>query len=201
MNDLKSFTTCGIDWLKEAQIETALCEEITAELYSQGAYRNCVIGKTLNDRKLFYRPNDVSIQTYLEIYLNVPSMFQYLINYKPFIKKVLKEGLLDRVTTSNHAMMFSYVSNDATTFKYAFKLITSTQERRQYIFNVPEFSTLEDSVAIQQYLCEENVLKDFGELRTKNKIMNLLWSDEPTHKQAFSDIWDMKHNKEEVLVN
>lgn len=201
MNDLKSFTTCGIDWLKEAQIETALCEEITAELYSQGAYRNCVIGKTLNDRKLFYRPNDVSIQTYLEIYLNVPSMFQYLINYKPFIKKVLKEGFLDRVTTSNHAMMFSYVSNDATTFKYAFKLITSTQERRQYIFNVPEFSTLEDSVAIQQYLCEENVLKDFGELRTKNKIMNLLWSDEPTHKQAFSDIWDMKHNKEEVLVN
>ena len=196
MNDLKGFTTYGIDWLKNANVEMALCPEITTELYEQGAYKNCVIGKTLNDGKLFYRPSVIPIGTYLELYLTVPSMYEYLVSYKLFIKRVLKEGLRDKVTTSKQAMMFSYVPNDAAIFKYAFGLITSTSERRQYISNIPEFATAKDSVEIQQYLCEENVFKDLGEDWIKRKIMSLLWDDEPTHKQEFSDAWDKKYKKE-----
>lgn len=196
MNDLKGFTTYGIEWLKNANVEMALCSEITTELYEQGAYKNCVIGKTLNDGKLFYRPSVIPIDTYLEIYLTIPSMYEYLVSYKLFIKRVIKEGLRNKVTTAKHTMMFSYVSNDAETFKYAFSLITSANERRQYISNIPEFTKVEDSVEIQQYLCGENVFKDLGEDWIKRKIMNLLWDDEPTHKQEFSDAWDKKYKKE-----
>ena len=155
-----------------------------------------MIGKTLNDGKLFYRPSVIPIGTYLELYLTVPSMYEYLVSYKLFIKRVLKEGLRDKVTTSKQAMMFSYVPNDAAIFNYAFALNTSTSERRQYISNIPEFATAKDSVEIQQYLCEENVFKDLGEDWIKRKIMNLLWDDEPTHKQEFSDAWDKKYKKE-----
>ena len=196
MNDLKAFTTCGIEWLKNANVEMALCAEITTELYEKCAYKNCVIGKTLNDGKLFYRPSVIPAGTYLEIYLTTPSMYEYLVSYKPFIKRVLKEGLHNKVTTAKHAMMFSYVSNDATTFKYAFGLFTSANERRQYISNIPEFTKVEDSVEIQQYLCGENVFKDLGEQWIKRKIMNLLWDDEPAHKKVFSDAWDKKYRKE-----
>lgn len=196
MNDLKCFTTCGIEWLKNVNVEMALCSEITKELYEQVAYKNCVIGKTLNDGKLFYKPNAIPIGIYLEIYLTIPSMYEYFVSYKLFIKRVLKEGLCNKVTTAKHAMMFSYVPNDAVTFKYAFGLITSTSERRQYISNIPKFTTVNDSVEIQQYLCGESVFKDLGEDWIKRKIMILLWDDEPTHKQKFSDAWDKKYKKE-----
>ena len=97
--------------------------------------------------------------------------------------------------------MFSHVPNDVVTFKYAFGLITSTGERRQYVSNIPEFTSVKDSVEIQQYLCGENVFKDLGEDWIKRKIMNLLWDDEPTHKQEFSDAWDKKYKKVDISID
>ena len=41
-------------------------------------------------------------------------------------------------------------------------------------------------IGISGSLCGENVFKDLGEDWIKRKIMNLLWDDEPTHKQEFS---------------
>lgn len=94
-------------------------------------------------------------------------------------------------------MSLSHVVNTFSVFNHSFSLITEASKRQQYISNIPKIKTEKDSIEIQKYLCEDDVMKDIGRRDIKDKILLLLWESNPEHKKEFSNAWDEVHGRKE----
>lgn len=197
INNEQVYSKGTVDWLSKVSIQQPLIPELTKQLKSVGAYKNYVIGKSLYDGKLCYEPSVIPVDTYLDIYLSCEKLFEMLSKDKRFIGKVVKEELYDKIKTSKHAMSLSHVANTFSVFNHSFSLITEASKRQQYILNIPKIKTEKDSIEIQKYLCEEDVMKDIGRRDIKDKILILLWESNPEHKQEFSSAWNETHGKKE----
>lgn len=189
LNDLEAYTDTSIQWIISLELNTGLCSAITKELYNKESYVNYVIGKSLFENKLTYDKSLLSVEQYFEIYLNRQCMYRAMSEDKEFISDIADRELYTQISSIVLLKPLYYVPQTAELFKYIWSKLTG-EEYFEYIMNINEIATFDDSKSIQKFLCIQENMDKLGAHAMRDRIDFLLWDTQKAYKREFNSCWN-----------
>lgn len=191
LNERKEYTDASIQWIENIELKAALCPEITEQLYHKESYINYVIGKSLYDQALIYDTNLLSTESYLDIYINKPCMFNIMSNNQKFMQDIVKTNLYTKMKDLKLIKPLFRLPQTIGMMEFIWPFLNE-DEYSEYLISIPEISTLDDSKAIKVFLCKDENMDRLGSYQLKDKIDYLLWEKHKTHKRDFNKVWNQK---------
>ncbi len=175
LNRINSYTETSLKFIKSVKLEEALCPKITDKLYEKGDFKQYIIGKTLYEKKFVY-VDTIDINVYLNIYVTVNSVAEYMMKNNAF-KVALYQSKNYSNLSKEQLLLFNDWDQNFELFKGITDILDNETEIKDYVMQINKIASVEDSDKIADFVCQEKFLNLLFDEDFKNKIMIILWEE------------------------
>lgn len=172
INKINFASDVSINILEQYDYRVPLADGITDKLFGKGKYTGYTVGKTLLD-KHFQINGAISVPEYLDIYKNTQCIQSYMESNIKFLDMLYDNNDFSGLDI-RQLYLFKTRPQSITLIKEVFKHLKTKDDVKDYIFNIPEIKTQEDSAAFCDFFCTEENKKYFDK-DVYNRARDLLW--------------------------
>ena len=174
-----------IDFLITKRIESKYPRFITDLFFQNKAYYLYIIGKTLEEQKIFY-DESIPIDYYQECFINNDLYFALIKNKTDLLEKIFKNLTSYENIELNRLISFTAFPQNFALIKCVLDLADNDQ-KRNYLMKINEIASYKDS---QKFLTEitktsyAEIFKDDKDLYYH--VLHLLWTHDENNKKVNS---------------
>ena len=171
-----------INFLSSNKIDMPLVPEITKELYKNKIYTPYIVGKSLNDNKVFY-DDKISIENYYEAYSQSNKYFE-LAKDSSIIRKIHDAGIYDSLLSIEKLEPFRTLTRQSChLIKLFFSKLQTNEERKQYFTKIPDIKSYKDCENLIFYLTQDLQLELFhNDYVFRDVVKEKLWETDDEGK-------------------
>lgn len=191
--ELNQFTETTMNWLLKRTPDCKLPDSICDELFSREEYYSFIPSVSLKDNQLVQN-DDIDFEHYIDVYKDISEMFDIMSNNTWFLTKLMDSGKYTRLDIEHIRPLYK-IEQIEEFFNYIFEEFNET-EKTYYLNHYNKFRTESDSKKFQLLICKDANIELVNSQSLYYKIRQSLWESNPTHKQQFTKIWNMRWKKE-----
>ena len=187
---LDEFTSFSLKYLSEHYIDISLSDKLSSKLKENEDYENYITTSVLRKNDMIIDV-DVPYDKYVNVYLNVPQMYEIMSDHWDFLEGLQTETHLNRIFKSarkdelippmykvpQHKEFFGFMLSDR----------FDNEIKKTYLINMGEFASDEDSSAFKNLICTKENIELLGNKDIYWKIRNNF--KHKAEKAVFSRKW------------
>ncbi len=200
VSELDEATPYTLEWMNENYIATALSEKLCNALFENEDYENYITASVLRENNMIL-DNRIPHECYLNVYLNVPEMYDIMSDHWDFLESLQNSEDLKKLSKSSRAgdliPPIYKVPQHSTFFRFILDGDFSSQKKMAYLDSIGKFASEADSHAFQILICQPKQMELMGDQKRYWRIWHNFWNS--SHKGVFTRKWNERW-KDEVEV-
>lgn len=196
INQTNQFTEQTYKWVKQRTPDSKLPYCLCEELLKDGDYYQYIPAISLLNNELVI-DESIDFDHYFDVYTDIDEMFDFMNKNKWFLEKLRDNsdfGMLNRLDVEKLHPIYN-VEQTENIFNFVFKYLDET-EQKYYLNHYRRFKTEKDSKKFQLLICSDENIELVDSWDLYYKIKTSLWESNPTHKQQFTRIWNIRWKEE-----
>ncbi len=187
---LDEFTSFSLKYLSEHYIDISLSDKLSRKLKENEDYENYITTSVLRKNNMIIDA-DVQYDKYVNVYLNVPQMYEIMSDHWDFLEGLQTETHLDRIFKSSRKDELIPPMYKVPQHKEFFCFMLSDRfddgVKKAYLVDMGEFASDIDSSAFKNLICTKEHIELLGNKDIYWKIRNNF--KHKTEKAVFSRKW------------
>ena len=197
VSELDELTPFTLEWLAENYFHHALSSELSNRLKENGDFENYITSSVLREKNMIIDETIPKIK-YLNVYINVPNMYEIMSNHWDFLESLQEKDNLEALLKSKrsgelispiykvpqHSAFFSFILSSA------FPVTTKIE----YLDLMGKFASNSDSKSFQRIICKPENIELINSHDRYWKLWNNFW--QPNHKALFTQAWNRRWKNE-----
>ena len=157
---------------------------ITVKLREKKSYEQYIVGRTLWDSEFVY-DRSIPLDEYIKAYVDSEEMFNYMKECQPFLEDVYNARKFD-VLFLPQLMVYNRWGQTIELLRAFMRKCQDYDRRKEYIMNIKNIDSLDDSDSIQSYICNSAFDDLLSDKEVRDHIYSLLWQEHPGKRAAFT---------------
>ena len=197
VSKLDELTPFTLEWLAENYFHHALSSELSNRLKENDDFENYITSSVLREKNMIIDETIPKIK-YLNVYINVPNMYEIMSNHWDFLESLQEKDSLEALLKSKRSgeliSPIYKVPQHSTFFSFILSSAFPVTTKIEYLDFMGKFASSGDSKSFQCIICKPENIELVNSHNRYWKLWNNFW--QPNHKALFTQAWNRRWKNE-----